>query len=248
MSLAAPAEASLRLRIEDQVTGNGVVVTGVGGLVNYSGSLGAGSPFTVNVTTGIGAPIMPGAGSPYLAEIHLNSVNVATSGAGSLRIILEQDGNVGPVGTLFAVGSVSSTIVATAGSTIQVQSFVNSANVVPGLGPDSGPPAGPLGAVTDNPPGTGTNTYVYPPAGLPAGYSAGNGSFGLDPAPVGFANAGVFSMVTETVLTFTGNGTASFDADLAVSAVPEPATMASAMAGVVLFGAGFWLRRRRSSV
>jgi hypothetical protein len=42
--------------------------------------------------------------------------------------------------------------------------------------------------------------------------------------------------------------TVNFASNTLLTPVPEPATLASAFAGLGLFGGGFWLRRRKINV
>src|SRR5262245_33320809 len=86
------AFAQFRLRIEDVTNSVGVVITDNGandsapaiGQITFNGSIG--TNFTVNVTTGLSKPII---GTGTAGQIDLNSVNVASTGPGVLRITLE---------------------------------------------------------------------------------------------------------------------------------------------------------------
>lgn len=80
------------------VDGTGSDLNGVAGAVTWLGSI---ANWNVNVTTGLGSPLL---GSPGWPQIDLNSVNVS-QGAGTLTILLTQ-GNfaVPPPGLLFSIG------------------------------------------------------------------------------------------------------------------------------------------------
>ena len=92
--VAAPASAALVLRIEDVGTGVGAVVfdqgagdiNGALGVLTFSGTVGG---FAINVTTGISKPMI---GSSIAAELDLNSVNVSTGFAGTLKMTLYEIG------------------------------------------------------------------------------------------------------------------------------------------------------------
>ena len=112
---------SFRLRIENTGLGQGAVITDNGpgdsnpltGVITFSGSLPGGC--AVNVTTGLSKPMI--GGTTNIAEIDLNSVNVQTTGAGTLRITLEDTDFInGANGTLSFIGGVGGTLSGPAGS------------------------------------------------------------------------------------------------------------------------------------
>jgi hypothetical protein len=236
-SAAAYAD-SFRLRIEDVISGAGAVITDNGagdinplvGVITFSGSVPGG--FTVNVTTGLSKPMI--GGITNIAEMDLNSVNVQTSGAGTLRITLEDtDFIAGANGTLAFLGGVGGTLSAPAGSTATFNTWVNPANLVPALGPDTSPAAA-LGAIGGIPAGS--------IAAFGSGVTFGPGAFSATGgAP--FIKSGSYSLFSQSTLVFTGAGMVSFDLDTRV--VPEPSAMI--LLGMGLVGLAAWSRRKTNN-
>jgi hypothetical protein len=235
----AASAGPFRLRVEDTVLGLGTVITDNGpgdlnpviGAVTFSGAIG--SNFLVNVSTGVTQPLIGGVGD--FGQLDLNSVNVATTGAGTLRITLEEQNFVGPLGPLEAIGTVGGTLTA-AGSTFAVQAWASGSNAVPAFGPDL--PVGPIGAI----------------GGIPAGSAAvwapmlmfGPGAFSSTSSTV-FDNGAVqtFSLFTQVVIAFSAPGSVSFDINTQVVPVPEPTSLL--LLGTGLAGWGVALRRRLRS-
>ena len=229
-----------RLRLESLgLGGTGVVVTdnGIGdisseaGVITYAGSING---FIVNITTGVSKPMIGGVNN--YAELDLNSVNVSGSGAGTLRITLEDTGYaLGPNGGMSAVGLVGGTMTAPAGSTATFQSWVNPDNLVPELGSD-GSPANTLPLIGDVPAGS---VALWSGTGATFGPGAFSSS-----ATQGFTHDGPYSLFTQATINFTGAGMVSFDSNL--STVPEPTSLlllASGLAGLALWG-----RKKKQSV
>jgi hypothetical protein len=76
----------------------------IAGAVTFIGSLGGTTVWTVNVTTGLTKPVLGSATDP---ELDLNSVNVSSSGAGTLTIRFSENEFgplIGPVGVFAAIG------------------------------------------------------------------------------------------------------------------------------------------------
>ncbi len=92
LAFSTPASAVAKLMLDDGGTTVTIVDNGVGdispilGVVSFNGSVG--TNWVVNVTTGISAPII---GDPP-PNMDLNSVNVSSSGAGTLTIKFTDDG------------------------------------------------------------------------------------------------------------------------------------------------------------
>lgn len=84
IAMAMPAQATLSLRLTSGGSMATVVDGDADGVVVFNGGLG-GTNWTVNVTTGISKPTL---GSATAAVMDLNSVNVSSTGGGSIMLEL----------------------------------------------------------------------------------------------------------------------------------------------------------------
>lgn len=235
--LASPssADAAFRMRVETgTTTGPGVVLTDTlsTGIISFSGSIGQ---FTLNVTTGLTAPaiMLPG----YFEGMDLNNISINSTGAGTLRLILEVTGlgaNT-PLGAVALESAVGGTLTAPAGSSITFASYADSSNSAPNLGPDTSP-AGALPLVTGIGGGSSvvTSQTFTPPPGAFSGTSTTN-----------FNNTGTYSLYAVVTVKFTGAGLVSFDHQTATQ--PVPAGLVMALTGMPVLGLGAWIRRRRAA-
>lgn len=245
------ADAAFRLRIEDPAAnsgnGNGVVITDQG--VADSWNTGAGHPydgahsivymgsigvFSLSVTTGVESPAFQDPNS-YVG-IDLSNISISSSGAGSLRLILEADGfNIPNDGEVLEVTNVvGGSLSAGAGSSVTFSSYANHDNGTPNLGAETTATPVNLAAVT----GIGaapavSTTQTFNTAGF-------NGT-----AKTSFVKSGDYSLYSVVTINFTSAGTVSFDSATATS--PAPAGLVLALTAAP-FGLGAWIRRRRSSV
>lgn len=87
------------------------------GAVTYSGGVGN---FIINVTTGITYPVL---GTATNAQIDLSSVNVSSSGGGTLTILVSETGYSGPTLFTTAVGGVTT-------GTLALESFLDASNTL----------------------------------------------------------------------------------------------------------------------
>jgi hypothetical protein len=217
-------------------TSSGFVVTDNQGVDANSGLgeitiFGGIGSFTVNVTTGISKPVIPTQPNAY-AEIDLLSVNVTTSGAGILRITLEDsDFENGPDGPLDLIATVGGTL--SPNSQAFFQSWVSPTNGVPTLGLDAGlfglPAA--LGAIGGIP---GDSVAVYSPVTAVVNSGSVTSAFALSDTAA-FTKSGSYSMFTQATVAFSGGGTVSFDSNLAVL-TPEPTSLLLLGSGLASLG------------
>jgi len=92
------------------------------GVVTFNGLLDPNSPWTVNVTTGISRPVLGNANSPFL---DLNSVNVSSSGGGTL-IIEFSDTGFGPI----TAGTLTTEIGGSTGGSATFRTWADSGNAL----------------------------------------------------------------------------------------------------------------------
>jgi hypothetical protein len=248
---APPADAAFRLRVQDTVSGLGVVVTdegpndalaGIAGAISYSGSIGA---WTVTVTTGNSKPLI--GGFTNYSEMDLNAV--VTSGAQAamlgttrrIQITLEDDTFTGgpdspPV--MQYKGDIGGTL--GSGMTVTAQGWVNPANLTPALGPDTGPPPAVLGAIGAIPAGS-VPLFPDTPAGPPDGITFTTSPYSASGSS-SFSKSGPYALIAQVVVTAPAAGrTASFDFNQ--QTLPAPAGVVLALTALPFMGLGY-LRRR----
>jgi len=223
-----PSSANANMRLELASGGQGTILTdtlNTGVLTTGLVSMGG---FNVNVSTGTSSPpLAPPPG--VIAQLDLNSVNISSTGGGTLTIILENSGYSSPNEALAAVGLIGGTI--TNGS-VTATAYVNSTNAVPALGADQG-----VGSLSGPPPMPGSGLQALSFASSGGAFSGGGAT--------AFASPGTFSMYEEFVVTF-GAGGGTFSADASEIVVPEPSSLA--VAGLGALGMiGYGLRRRKAS-
>ena len=263
MLLPTNASAQFRIRVEDRSVpgspdGFGVVITDealAGGEdASTAGMPGVMSvtlmPLSANVmmslTNGQSKPSVPSPPTSILAELFLQSLTITSTGTGpvTVRLTLEDtdyfDSGSRQINT--TVSNVSwvdpfSGSVTPAGSTLSTNSWVNTTNAVPALGPDQITPGslGPIGANI----GTATPGLAF---------TSASPTFTGTSFEAFTANGPSYSLFTQVVIEFNGPGSVSFDQDTTVTQnsqlakVPEPGSL-------TLFGAGLlgvvYIARRR---
>jgi hypothetical protein len=227
---------ALRVRLEDEGAGSGVVVTdeAVGDDAPGSGVVAVDTVLPgilVNVTIGLSKPLVTG-------QLRLSSLHVAVAGAAVVRITLEDTGyTFGPDGSMALTADLAGDLTAPAGSTIAAQAYVNPDDLVPALGPDI-TPTGPLAAIGAIPLGS---VSVFD--GLAAVF--GPSAFATS-ADIIFTKAGPYSLFQQVTVSFTDAGSVSFLLDSTVArTVPEPASAALLASGLAAFALSRRLRARR---
>ncbi len=231
MVAASGAHADFRLRVEDLTFGTpiGVVVTDNGpgdfnpntGLISFFGN----TLFSFIQLTAFSKPLV--GGTTDLAQLFLDVQSIQAANPDIIRITLEDtDYTGGPNGPLF----LNATSAGFFGpGSVTFQSWVNPANLVPALGPDSslgllpaigGTPAGSVAAC--NP----TVSLTNPPDFLLSKTCSAN-----------FSKGGPYSLFAQATLNLTQAELAFFSDRQQVQAfrqaVPEPSSLLLTVAGLV---------------
>ncbi len=242
---SSSADAAFRLRVDNGTT-TGVAITdnGAGDLwtsgqghdydgansIVFAGSVGT---FSLNVTTGVKSPAFQSPGS-YVG-IDLSNISINSSGAGTLRLILEADGfDIPADGEILEVTNQTGGVLSSPGGSVTFTSYANHDNGTPDLGADNAV-SGAIAAVNGigTAPAVSTSlTFNDPPSGAFSGTSV-----------TSFVKSGTYSLYTVVEINFTQAGSISFNNTTATS--PAPAGLVLALSAAP-FGLGAWLRRRRS--
>jgi hypothetical protein len=107
--------------------GTGSDVAANDGVVTFNGSLGPGSAWGINVSTGVSKPVT---GTSKMPNMDLNSINVSTLGTGNLTIELSDDNFVGTIpasapGFKFDLGGTT-----TLGNSVAAAAYADSSNTL----------------------------------------------------------------------------------------------------------------------
>lgn len=227
------------LRVDDGGV-NGVVISDGGpgdtlaalGAIGFSGAFGG---FTFNVVTGLSKPLLPN--SSFMGQMDLNDVSIHGTGAGTIRLTLEDTSFGGsPFATWTQTRNIGGTL-SGSGATITAQDWVNTSNDVPYLGSPTGT-IGAIGAIGALP----GDSFAVAPL-----FSAGAGAFSGGASSL-FSPAGAFSMFQQVTVKFASSGgIVSFD-NHHIAAIPEPETYGMLLAGLGLMGFVALRRRGKDAV
>ena len=268
MLLPTNASAQFRLRIEDLVSGQGVVVTDAVGVTtagDQNGAQGLISTMLVglgnvsfSITSGQTKPIGV-ATTGAVGEMKLTSVTFSTTGPAQLRLTLEDTNYslpTSPSALLASTQILNLNLGSAPGSTLVSQSWINTDPLsVPALGAEQNT-IGPLGAITNldsiaTGHGSGEVSLNSSSTGT---IIDGQNVFGSSSGQL-FGATGPFSLFTQVVLDIKGpSGQLSFDQVTTAMAYPaelipptgdpspEPGALLLIATGVI--GAGSRMRRR----
>jgi hypothetical protein len=243
MVAASGAHADFRLRVEDLTFGTpiGVVVTDNGpgdfnpntGLISFVGN----TLFSFVDLTAFSKPLVGGATD--LAQLFLDVQLIQAANPDIIRITLEDtDYTGGPNGPLFLNATLAGFLGGPGSATFQ--SWVNPANLVPALGPDSSPgvlpPIGgtPAGSVAACSP---TVSLTNPPDFLLSKTCSAT-----------FSKGGPYSLFAQATLNLTQAELAGFsdrqEVQASPQAAPEPSSLLLTIAGLVALVLCPLVRRR----
>lgn len=212
--LAPTAHAAMMLNLNDGTTSltitDGDLADSYPGVGRMTYLVAVGTNWLTNATTGISKPVV---GGPALAYLDLNSINVTSTGAGTMTVMLTDDGYTLPA--LGGSGIVSSLIGGTTAGTVQLEQIFD---------PDNTLFAGQHPSFVD--PDPTNNVSLLTPV-------MGSGVFGSTQGTT-VPLVGTFSLTEIVVITHMGTGTTSFNAESTV--VPVPAAVLLGILGLGVVG------------
>jgi hypothetical protein len=223
--LAGPSTADAGFFYVLQSGGTTIVVPGAGGTVSNTTTIG-------NLTvTSNGVSLNP---TP-LIDLHTLTVSSGAPG-GTVTVTLFDMNFPATAATETAFATIGGTVNPVTG-TAQVtgQSYVDTTNSVTATPPSTFPgiPAGATAIFSPQ-----FDSGVINPPGQAVGGSAS----------LSFTPNGAFALITQVTFTFTGQGTASIDSNVQVTATPAPAGLVMALSALPFVGLGYWRKRRSTAV
>jgi hypothetical protein len=225
-ALPSQADAAFALRLTSGASQITIFDNGAGdasgtlGQIQYNGGIGG---FSVALTVGLGAPLLPN--TPTLAEMHLTNLSLSSNLTTGASILIELSQNGLTFGQPYSGLELQSAIGGATQGTVVAQQIVNLSNTLFAT----------TGAVINHGP------FVHDPNTIGSTGFSDNQSLSFGPY-----GGGQFS-ITERVLISHAAGirSTSFDVHSTV-VVPVPASIALCLAGLPMF-AGSWLARRRAT-